>query len=192
VTYRDSQCRRQVQRFASRRLGGPGCRGLWRHSVGGVSARTPSCLRAHPARARRMIGASAENGMRGFSLSSIVVGSIHEGSSVPSAAGRILPCGAPRHPASCRRASRPGWLSRSRPLMSGSCTSRTRHAGYVWFRMCEVEWRRIFLESGTQGFKKRVDPEERELKRVPRAPRPASGDPVARSSTSDAHRNHGE
>jgi transposase len=28
------------------------------------------------------------------------------------------------------------------------------------------EWRRIFLESGTQGFKKRVDPEERELKRV--------------------------
>ncbi len=28
------------------------------------------------------------------------------------------------------------------------------------------EWRRIFLDSGTQGFKRRVDPEERELKRV--------------------------
>jgi len=28
------------------------------------------------------------------------------------------------------------------------------------------EWRRVFLEGGTQTLKKRVDPEERELKRV--------------------------
>ena len=28
------------------------------------------------------------------------------------------------------------------------------------------DWRRLFLDSGTQGLKKRVDPEERELKRV--------------------------
>ncbi len=28
------------------------------------------------------------------------------------------------------------------------------------------EWRRLFLDHGTQGLKKRVDPEERELKRV--------------------------
>ncbi len=28
------------------------------------------------------------------------------------------------------------------------------------------EWRRVFLDGGTQGLKKRVDPEERELKRV--------------------------
>ena len=28
------------------------------------------------------------------------------------------------------------------------------------------EWRRIFLESGTQGLKKRIDPEDRELRRV--------------------------
>jgi transposase-like protein len=28
------------------------------------------------------------------------------------------------------------------------------------------EWRRVFLDGGTQGLKKRVDPEDRELKRV--------------------------
>jgi len=28
------------------------------------------------------------------------------------------------------------------------------------------EWRRVFLESGTQGLKKRIDPEDRELRRV--------------------------
>ena len=28
------------------------------------------------------------------------------------------------------------------------------------------EWRRVFLDGGTQGLKKRVDPEERELRRV--------------------------
>jgi transposase len=28
------------------------------------------------------------------------------------------------------------------------------------------EWRRVFLDGGAQGLKKRVDPEERELKRV--------------------------
>ena len=28
------------------------------------------------------------------------------------------------------------------------------------------EWRRVFLDGGTQSLKKRVDPEERELKRV--------------------------
>ena len=28
------------------------------------------------------------------------------------------------------------------------------------------EWRRVFLDGGLQGLKKRVDPEERELKRV--------------------------
>ena len=28
------------------------------------------------------------------------------------------------------------------------------------------EWRRVFLDSGAHGLKKRVDPEERELKRV--------------------------
>ena len=28
------------------------------------------------------------------------------------------------------------------------------------------EWRRVFLDSGSQGLKKRVDPEDRELKRV--------------------------
>jgi len=28
------------------------------------------------------------------------------------------------------------------------------------------EWRRVFLDGGTLGLKKRVDPEERELKRV--------------------------
>jgi hypothetical protein len=28
------------------------------------------------------------------------------------------------------------------------------------------EWRRVFLDGGTQGLKKRVDPEERDLKRV--------------------------
>jgi hypothetical protein len=27
-------------------------------------------------------------------------------------------------------------------------------------------WRRVFLESGTQGLKKRIDPEDRELRRV--------------------------
>src|SRR3954465_15681928 len=28
------------------------------------------------------------------------------------------------------------------------------------------EWRRVFLDSGTQGLKKRIDPEDRELRRV--------------------------
>ena len=28
------------------------------------------------------------------------------------------------------------------------------------------DWRRVFLESGTQGLKKRIDPEDRELRRV--------------------------
>jgi len=28
------------------------------------------------------------------------------------------------------------------------------------------EWRRVFLESGTHGLKKRIDPEDRELRRV--------------------------
>ena len=28
------------------------------------------------------------------------------------------------------------------------------------------DWRRLFLESATHGFKRRVDPEDRELKRV--------------------------
>jgi hypothetical protein len=28
------------------------------------------------------------------------------------------------------------------------------------------EWRRVFLDSGTQGLKKRIDPDERELRRV--------------------------
>ena len=28
------------------------------------------------------------------------------------------------------------------------------------------EWRRVFLESGTHGSKKRIDPEDRELRRV--------------------------
>src|SRR5258708_26716013 len=28
------------------------------------------------------------------------------------------------------------------------------------------EWRRVFLDSGTQGLKKRIDPEDRELRRL--------------------------
>src|SRR5688572_33232899 len=28
------------------------------------------------------------------------------------------------------------------------------------------EWRRVFLDSGTQGLKKRIDPDDRELRRV--------------------------
>ena len=28
------------------------------------------------------------------------------------------------------------------------------------------DWRRVFLESGTHGLKKRIDPEDRELRRV--------------------------
>jgi len=28
------------------------------------------------------------------------------------------------------------------------------------------EWRRVFLDSGTQGLKRRFDPEDRELKRM--------------------------
>jgi transposase len=28
------------------------------------------------------------------------------------------------------------------------------------------EWRRVFLDGGTQGLKKRIDPEDRELRRV--------------------------
>jgi len=28
------------------------------------------------------------------------------------------------------------------------------------------EWRRVFLDGGTQGLKKRIDPDERELRRV--------------------------